>query len=321
MKIADYIRRVFGKRAGIVGVNYGNVFGGWSLTCHPFGNVIFLNICDILTDLINDVTWVNVGSAETNMLFAEFKSFANRHGQYVMNRLFEDGYLVIGWNDGGFRILKQKEYYLKVEDDVTTANAYDINMQVYVMRSMTYRLKGMSDAAILKPYITYLDNVLNSSNTTRERLGAFVIGSPKTYSGAPTASVLDEDEKEKLEEEISRKYGSLAHQKQMMLTTQEMGWQVINLTGLDARTAEDARLAILAICDRIKVPANQVAIIDANSSKSLSNGSELIAGDFSKYQSFERLLNRTFVEMATEAGLKVDYTIYNKPTREIQVAG
>ena len=77
-------------------------------------------------------------------------------------------------------------------------------------------------------------------------------------------------------------------------------------------------MAVLAICDRMKVPANQVAIIDANSSKSLSNGSELREGDFNKYQSFERLLNRTFVQMAQAYGMTVDYTIYNKPIRTIQ---
>ena len=49
-------------------------------------------------------------------------------------------------------------------------------------------------------------------------------------------------------------------------------------------------------------------------SKSFANGSEMIAGDFSKYQSFERLLNRTFVRFADDLGLQVDYQIYNKPT-------
>jgi hypothetical protein len=118
-----------------------------------------------------------------------------------------------------------------------------------------------------------------------------------------------------MEEEISKEYGLLNRQRQVMLLPRSMRFDTINLTSIDTRLNERVRVAVLAICDRVKVPANQVAIIDANSSKSLSNGSELREGDFSKYQSFERLLNRTFVKMASDIGLNVDYTIYNKPER------
>ena len=76
-----------------------------------------------------------------------------------------------------------------------------------------------------------------------------------------------------------------------------------------------SRSSAWTACDRVKVPANQVAIIDANSSKTLSNGTELREGDYNKYQSFERLLNHTFVRLAEEMGMDLTYTIYNKPLR------
>jgi hypothetical protein len=94
-----------------------------------------------------------------------------------------------------------------------------------------------------------------------------------------------------------------------------MHFQVIGMDGVDRKLTEKVRACVLAICDRVKVPANQVAIIDANSSKTLSNGTELREGDYNKYQSFERLLNHTFVRLAEEMGMDVDYTIYNKPER------
>ena len=77
------------------------------------------------------------------------------------------------------------------------------------------------------------------------------------------------------------------------------------------------RRAILALCDRIKVPANQVAIIDANSSKALSNGSELREGDKSKYKSFRRLFERTFWQMAYDMGIEIQYTIKGEPMDEV----
>jgi hypothetical protein len=65
------------------------------------------------------------------------------------------------------------------------------------------------------------------------------------------------------------------------------------------------------------VPANQVGIIDANSSKSFANGSELREGDITKYRNFRRLLSFTFYQMAEDLGLQVDYIIENEPKQEL----
>lgn len=72
----------------------------------------------------------------------------------------------------------------------------------------------------------------------------------------------------------------------------------------------------MVLADRIKVPANQIAIIDANSSKTLSNGSELREGDRAKYASFRRLFERTFVQMANDLGIKFAYTLTGEPVAE-----
>ena len=93
-----------------------------------------------------------------------------------------------------------------------------------------------------------------------------------------------------------------------------MQFTIINLAGLDSKTIEKSKFAISAICDRLKIPSNQVSIIDSSSGRNtLSNGGEIREGDLLKYKSFERLLNKTFVKMAKDLDLIIDYTIYNKP--------
>ena len=38
-------------------------WGGWdSITCLPFGELVFRNIVEMLTDRNNDVTWLNNGN-------------------------------------------------------------------------------------------------------------------------------------------------------------------------------------------------------------------------------------------------------------------
>lgn len=315
MRVTDWLNRIFRYGSNVLRSNYGAFgFADYELSKEEFGRVIFVDICELLTNIINDVTFTLKGGKVED--FATFNAFVKMRGQYVLNRLFIDGYVVVGATALGLRVLEQNEYnkigkgnVLKIEPtraDVT---------ECYVIKSSIFELNGSSDYTFVKPFVKYLNNALNASNTALERLGYLVVGSPASQAGLPTIVNLTKTEKEELEKEIQEQYGALSKQKQIMLLPRQMSFQTINLASLDTRTSERVRLAILAICDRVKVPANQVAIIDANSSKALSNGSELREGDFNKYQSFERLLNQTFVRMAEDMGLRVDYEIYNKPDR------
>ena len=307
-KITDFI---FNRKHSILTKN--SVFGDLSVSRHDFKKAIFLNCCEILTDLTNDVTFVNK-SASQNMLFSEFKEFFNRDGQLVLNLLLRYGYVVVGSVDNfGFRILQDDEYTVLVENKRTYITPKNQNLSVYVIKSQSYETEQCSDYTILKPFLDYLDNVLNASGTINERLGAVIMASPQQTS-MNTTNILTTDDKEEIEKTISEGYGALAKQKQFLLFTKPMQFNAISLASMDNKTVEKVKIAVLAIADRLKIPANQIAIIDAMGSKSFANGSEMIAGDFSKYQSFERLLNRTFVRFADDLGLQVDYQIYNKPT-------
>lgn len=305
--------RITNRKKNAVLVDYSQVAGLVPEARLPFANVIFVNICDLLTDLCNDVTLQRVcGSVVT---FVGFRAFYNESAKLVLGRLFDSGFCVIGNRGGAFWVMKPAEYSVNGDIDSTFIRSHDPSVSVYVMKSDTFTRFGVSDRQLLRPFLEFLDNVLNASNTVSARMGSFVICSPVQPQGG-TGLVLPKAQKDALEKEISESYGALKKQKGFMLLQNPVNTQIVNLAGLDQKTQEKARLAILAICDRIKVPANQVGIIDASSSKSFANGSELREGDFSKYQSFERLLNSTFIQMAKAFGLSLDYEIYNKPTRE-----
>lgn len=317
MNILDRIFPFLRRRHSVIGsYGYGLSFEG--IGCKRFGVAIFLNIVEILIDLANDVEWRNLGKGDA-MRFAEFKRFYDDEAMRVLWRTFVDGFAVIGISDATMRMLDPDQWHEhRTDDRKRVFVSKTMGEQVYIIKSATFENVGKSDFDILRPFIDFLDNTLNASNTATERMGAMVVASPETAGADPTPAVLNEKDKKDMEEEISREYGLLNRQRQVMLLPRSMRFDTINLSSIDTRLNERVRVAVLAICDRVKVPANQVAIIDANSSKSLSNGSELREGDFSKYQSFERLLNRTFFKMAADIGLTVDYTIYNKPERASQ---
>lgn len=326
MKSAKEIFNSIFRRGRVIPTGKGAafLFGGRPIKRLEFAWVLFLNICQMKTDLANDVSFTLTRG--DGALFEEWNKFFNESGQRVLDLLARDGVVVIGHTQVGSGILAAHEFHicLNTEYNVNTnESGYFVSsnvagLDVYAMTSDIFETTGMSDYQILAPWLEFLDNVINASNTVSARLGSMVVASPNSPAGASAPVTLQDWERKDIEKEIEDNYGALAEQSQFLLLGNDLKFTTINLAGLDQRTAEKAKMAILAIADRLKVPANQIAIIDANSSKSLSNGTELREGDYNKYQSFERMLNHTFVKMANAMNMQVSYTIYNKPVRQTQ---
>lgn len=322
MKIFDTIRRFFSGREVLTCNNIGTSFSDWGVLRYKFSTIIWYNICDLLTDLIEDVQLTDKsGSAPLSPAgekFAMFRAFMYAWGKTVLQQLFDDGFVVVGYDTLTVRfwIMDASEYERESDDKLTIVRPKVENVQVCVLKSATFVVYQRSDRELCNGFLSFLDDVLNGSATVSKRLGAVVVASPKNLNSAPTATILTDDQKKKLEEDMRKDYGALSNQSNIMLLPREMSWQIINLAGLDLKMQEKAKTAILAIVDRIKVPANQVAIIDAQSSKQLANGSEMREGDKLKYKSFRRLFERTFADMARYYGLQIEYKIDGEPIGE-----
>lgn len=313
---------------------FGVSLGGFKISCFPFADTVYFNAKNLLIDLSNDVTWQFKN--DNVALEAAFIRFYNRYAKIVFDQYYDKGYVVIAHEMVGngasrvdaFRLARSTEYHKETHEEyvrvLPNKSAIEKGVEFYVIASSTFEMTGKSHKQLAAPFRSYLDNALNASNTITERLGAMVVASPK--GTVNTFGRLNKEEKEGIEKEIREDYGALAQQSQFLLLPREMDMNVVSLAQLDLKTDYRVRTAVLAIADLIKVPANQIAMIDANSSKALSNGSELIAGDLAKYKSFERLLEETFVRMAKDLGLNpgtyqnidgvptpIYYGIYNKP--------
>lgn len=320
-KVLNSIARLFGRRDNHTLYTGVGLYGyPIELTKHKFGETIYLNAVQLLTDIYSEVTWTTKALVGTPK-FKAWRDFVDRNGQRLLVQLLREdlGYAVIGYKtitnaEGAFEWvfyqLPSTDYRVCVRENRTYIEVNDPDQLYFVLKSPTFDNTGTSDHELCKGYIAMLDAVMNGATTTAERLGAYVVMSPKTDD---FGGVLNEDEKKDLEKQIENDYGMLKKQRQLMILGRPMDSQVVSLANADIRLNDKARLAILAIADRLKVPANQIAIIDANSSKSLSNGTELREGDMAKYRSFRRLLNATFWDFAHEIGLDVDYTIENEP--------
>ena len=316
-RLSDYIEQWRDRYSKSVLVDNSRLYVDTCITQMPFADAMFYNIVDILTDICNDTKFVYRGI--NSQVFAAFSAFFDTYGQQVMNLLFDNGFAVIKIDrtNGVFlRLMDISEYTTETHGTRVEVRAID-GSEVYVMRSPTFCAVGKSDRQLLKPYLKYLDNVLNGSNTANERMGVLISVSPESVSGAPTQPTLTKWEKDEFEKKLGgdeSEYGILKKQKSVILFPKPMRFQTISLSSIDNKLTERVKMCILAIADRIKVPANQIAIIDSNNSRSLSNGGELREGDKAKYKSFRRFLNSTFWIMARDLGLgDIDYIISGEP--------
>lgn len=318
MSIRDIINKFLPSRTSVLfdSSNQG-IFGTWFADRKEYSRLIWYNLCGLLLDLADDVKMeldqVQAADRDKVYVFAALRAFFYAWGRVVFQRLKDEGFVVIGWDGTRFWQMNANEYVTQGDGMRTVVKAINEGVQVYVMRDATFMIRGISTLCMCRPWLDFLDDVCNGSATVSKRLGAVVVGSPKTYSGAPTPTVLTEEQKKKIEADMQTQYGALRTQNQFMILPKEMAFQVVNLAGLDLKFTDKVKECVLAIADAIPVPANQVALIDANASKALSNGSELHEGDKSKYKSFHRLFERTFVQMAIDFGLKITYSIDGEP--------
>lgn len=318
MRIFDEIKKRFFNAGRVLSWNRATpFFCDWGMCRYSFANLIWYNICDLLTDIIEDVKISGTNATQIAQV-AAFRAFVYAWGKSILQKLFDEGFVVIAYDSNYLRfwILDATEYRRKTEDGVTIIEPKDDTLDVYIMKSATFVLYDKSDKELCRGFLSFLDDVLNGSATVSKRLGAVVVASPKNLTNAPTAIVLTDEQKKKLEKEMREEYGALSSQSNIMLLPREMSWQTINLAGLDLKMQEKVKTAILAIVDRIKIPANQVAIIDAQSNKSLANGGEIREGDKLKYKTFRRLFERTFADMARFYGLQIEYVIDGEPIGE-----
>lgn len=295
----------------------GSLFVDARISAMNFATCLFLNVCDILTDICNDTTFTYSGS--NNARFRAFKNFFDACGQQIMDKLYIDGFVVIDITSDFLFVMDQSEYNtVQRADGSVIVFPIDDRRKIYVMKSPTYIATGKSDWQILHPYLRYANNVLNASSTANERMGIMLAVSPDWNSSIPTDITISKEEREEIEQELGgndSKYGILRNQKSVALFPRPMRFQTISLASVDNKLVERLKVCVLAIADRIKVPANQIAFIDSNSSKTLANGSELREGDKSKYKSYRRMLNATFYNFSAYGlGLVgIDYIIDGEP--------
>lgn len=277
-----------------------------------FAEVIFENITEILIDLQSDTSLIFKGGNDIS--FDIINHFFKKEGKKFLYYTYRYGRVFLTFEDNTLTIADPIDIYKESKGDYDYFfSKKNKAKRVIVFDSEHYQMYGKSHFDKLFPFFDLLNNILNASNTITKRLGIAVFATPVTPGSSSFTGNLTAEQKKKIEQELENTYGALESQNILHILTEDLKFNQINLAGQNINLTERSKIAILTIADKIKVPANQISLIDASASKAFANGSEILAGDFQKYQSFERLLVSTFYPLAEILGCTISYDIYNKP--------
>ena len=277
-----------------------------------FAEVIFENITEILIDLQSDTSLIFKGGNDIS--FDIINLFFKKEGKKFLYYTYRYGRVFLTFEDNALTIADPIDIYKETKGDYDYFfSKKNKAKRVIVFDSEHYQMYGKSHFDKLFPFFDLLNNILNASNTITKRLGVAVFATPVTPGSSSFTGNLTPEQKKKIEQELENTYGALESQTILHVLTEDLKFNQINLAGQNINLTERSKIAILTIADKIKVPANQISLIDASTSKAFANGSEILAGDFQKYQSFERLLVSTFFPLAEILGCTISYDIYNKP--------
>ena len=277
-----------------------------------FAEVIFENITEILIDLQSDTSLIFKGGNDVS--FDIINLFFKKEGKKFLYYTYRYGRVFLTFEDNALTIADPIDIYKETKGDYDYFfSKKNKAKRVIVFDSEHYQMYGKSHFDKLFPFFDLLNNILNASNTITKRLGVAVFATPVTPGSSSFTGNLTPEQKKKIEQELENTYGALESQNILHILTEDLKFNQINLAGQNINLTERSKIAILTIADKIKVPANQISLIDASTSKAFANGSEILAGDFQKYQSFERLLVSTFFPLAEILGCSISYDIYNKP--------
>ena len=277
-----------------------------------FAEVIFENITEILIDLQSDTSLIFKGGNDIS--FDIINLFFKKEGKKFLYYTYRYGRVFLTFEDNVLTIADPIDIYKETKGDYDYFfSKKNKAKRVIVFDSEHYQMYGKSHFDKLFPFFDLLNNILNASNTIAKRLGVAVFATPVTPGSSSFTGNLTPEQKKKIEQELENTYGALESQNILHILTEDLKFNQINLAGQNINLTERSKIAILTIADKIKVPANQISLIDASTSKAFANGSEILAGDFQKYQSFERLLVSTFYPLAEVLGCSISYDIYNKP--------
>lgn len=264
----------------------------FGISNYKYADAVVMSILDPFFVALKNTQWYSLGNSSSE-LFAKFDLFVKKHSEDVFFLMFKNGYVNVYDEDDIFNISKNYEHRQ--------------DKPIYTFLHTDYRHTGKSTEELLKPFLTYLDNILNAANTSVKRLGVMAFLMPKVDA---YGNGLTEKELKKAEEDLQNSYGILDSQRIVKITSHDYTLSTLNIGGANMQFDSRLQSVIKIISGKIGVPYELVsAAIIGNPNQTGVYQSEALKR---LYISVKRYCE-FFVNFAESLGLQVSYENLDAP--------
>lgn len=262
----------------------------FGISQYQYADAVVASILDPFFVAFKNTEWMPL-SGNDSLTFAKFKIFFKQHADDVFFLLYKDGYANV-YDDGEVFRVSNSEYSLK---------------PMYVFVHPDYKHFGKSSETLLKPFLIYLDNILNSANTSIRRLGVMAFLMPKTDA---YGNGLTEKELKEAEERLQREYGVLADQRVIKITSHDYSLATLNIGGANLQFDSRLQSVIKIVSGKIGVPYELVsAAIIGNPNQTGVYQSEAMKRLYVTVRRYCEM----FVNFAESLGILAKYDNINAP--------
>lgn len=299
------------------------IMSGSFYNCYSdiYGYHIFKFLVRKITNIFSDVVINYVGG--NHSVYLKFKSFLEIYGRLCMDRIYKNGFVVIGINKitGDITVLNDCDYQYVISWNSLNPKSLNECIDAYLLYDGLFFDERISHYQECLPFLKYIDICLNSGKSILEVNGNFIAVSPKAKNEFNQMDEpLSEEDREEAERRLSN-YGNQRKQKGLAFFDIPVDIRVIDKTSSSSNMMPVLNKMVEVICDCLDLPANQVAMLDGTYNSTFSNGTEIREGDSLRYATFERMFNEIFLSMAFKLGISINYKISNKPlTDKIDVS-
>ena len=281
---------------------------------------IFYQLFMIIADVFAEAEFTFTNQSRNRNLPKKYLEWFKNSSAKTMWDLLQYGYTAVAYSNDRFITINHKWLSLGQDGKVILPAAiiykgvtYQIDpMFTYCMTTETFDIFQLSDFDLLEPFFRLIDSTFSNTQSAMEAGGKVLMISP-AGGDAHTSAYLDPLQKKEWEESFNDDY--VNSDKSIVSTFFSNIPALVNeidLTALSQNTMLTVKDLILLLAGHLRIPANQIPIIDANTSHGFSNGGELLLGDTLKYKTVKRLMTY-FVDIAAAFGMTATYILKNDP--------
>lgn len=241
-----------------------------------------------------------------DMGVANARAIITAHFREIFFDMFDKGYFVLLHRGEQVEYLPAK-YVNRLQDGAVIRVDTEQRVDATAYLEKSYEATGITMRTRCQAILDYIDNILNTAVTGNAKLGNLVIFTPPMSElGRETMS---ESEKEKIEHEISTRYGGLDTQSNLMIFPQSIDIKKVSFDFGKLQLLPQLEIATKILCGYLNVPYDILPLSGQSTFNNQENAYSML------YVTAERWvynLQNAFADL----GVDFDFALRGKPNTE-----